>query len=55
MHEIWTIVMQPCCANMADRIGVLLAVETLGDPRNIVLDWSPNFPYGFYVAFITLL
>jgi len=26
------------CANMAKRIEVLLGVETLGDPRNIVLD-----------------
>jgi len=31
------------CANTAERIEVLLRVETLGDPRNIVLDRSRNF------------
>jgi len=32
------------CANTAERIEVLLRVDTLGDPRNIVLDGSPDFP-----------
>jgi len=32
-----------CCANTAFRIEVLLGVETFGDPKNIVLDGSPNF------------
>jgi len=32
------------CANAAERIKILLCVETLGDPRNTVLDGSPDFP-----------
>jgi len=30
------------CSNMAQRIEVLLGIETLGDPRNIVLDGSSD-------------
>jgi len=32
-----------CSANTAERIGVPLGVEALGDPRNIVLDGSFEF------------
>jgi len=32
------------CANTAERIEVLLVVETPGDLRNIALDGSPDFP-----------
>jgi len=39
-----------CSGNMAERIEVLRGVETLGDPRNIVLDWSPTYPRGFDAA-----
>jgi len=44
--------MQLRCANMAERIEVLLGLETLGDPRNIVLDTSLDFPH---VGFTKLL
>jgi len=43
------------CANTAERIGVLLGVETLGDPRNTVYDESPDFLYVFEAAFAKLL
>jgi len=45
------------CAKMAERIDVLLGVETLVDLRNIVLDESPdfNFSFGFDAAFAKLL
>jgi len=33
-------------ANMAERIEVLLVVETLGDLGNIVLDVSPDSTHG---------
>jgi len=37
--------MRLCCVNTAELIAVLLAVETLAEPRNvIVLDGTPNFP-----------
>jgi len=40
------------CAKMAERIEVLLGVETLGEPRNIVLD---GFSHRFTTAFTKLL
>jgi len=40
---------------MAERIEVLLRVDTLVDPRNIVLDRSPDFPHEFDVVFAKLL
>jgi len=40
------------CANPAERIEVLLWVETLRDPRNIVLDGNPNFPHRFDAALL---
>jgi len=42
-------------ANAAEQIEVLLAEETLGYLRNILLDRSPNFPHGFDMAFGHLL
>jgi len=36
-------------------IKLLLRVETLGDPRNIVLDTSANFAHRFNAAFTKLL
>jgi len=33
----------------------MIEVETLGDPRNIVLDMSSDFPHGFNAAFAKLL
>jgi len=36
---------------MAERIEVLLGVETPAEPRNIVIDGSPDFPHGYYAAF----
>jgi len=42
-------------ANTAERIEVLLGVETFGDPRHIVLDGSPDFSHGFDAAFAKLL
>jgi len=32
------------CANMAERIEVLLGVETFRDPRKVVLDGNPDSP-----------
>jgi len=63
MHEMWTIVIDDCgclsvfitMLDMAERIKVLLGVETLRDPQNIVLDESPNFPDAFDAAFVKLL
>jgi len=43
------------CESMAEHIEVLLGMETHGDPGNIVLDVSPNFPHRFDVAFFKLL
>jgi len=53
MHEMWSVgsvvpqshsvCPQLCCAKMAEQVNVLFAVETLGDPRNIVLDRSPDY------------
>jgi len=43
------------CVNMAERIEVLLGVETIGDLRNTVLNGSPNFSHGFDAAFAQLL
>jgi len=40
---------------MAERIEVLLRVETLDEPRNIELYWSPDLPDGFNTAFGKLL
>jgi len=64
MHELRTIAIDDfvhlsvyyavCCANTAERIEVLFGVETLGDPRNIVLDGSPDFYHGFDAAFTKL-
>jgi len=42
------------CANTAERIEVLLGVET-GDARNFVLDASPDFSRGFDASFARLL
>jgi len=39
----------------AERIEILHWVETLGDPRNIVLDGGPDFYRGFDAAFAKLL
>jgi len=36
---------------MAEWIKVLHVVETVGNPRNIVLDGSPDSPHGFDVDF----
>jgi len=47
--------MQLCCTNTAERIEVLLGVETLGDPRNFVFDGSPDLPHRFNAAFVKLL
>jgi len=47
--------MQLHCANVAECIEVLLGVETLGDPKNIVLDGSPDIPHGFDAIFAKLL
>jgi len=47
--------MRVCYANIAERIEVLLGVETLQDLRNIVLDEDPNFTHGFDAAFAKLL
>jgi len=57
MHDFWTIVIDVpgvCrsvllvtlrhCAKMAERIEVLLGVETLRDMRNIILDEGLDFP-----------
>jgi len=38
-------------ANTAEWIQVLLEVETLGEPRNIVLDESPNLPHKLSAVF----
>jgi len=38
--------MQLYCPNVAEWIEFLLGVNTLGDPRNIVLDWSPLLEIG---------
>jgi len=65
MHEMQTIVIDDsghlsvcitwlCCANTAERIEVLLGVETL-DPRNIVSAGSPDFCHRFNVAFDRIL
>jgi len=47
--------MQLRCGNTAERIEVLLRVETLGDLRNILLDGGPDFPHSFDAASIKLL
>jgi len=47
--------MQLCYANMPEWIEVLRGLETLEDPRNIVLDRNPDFPHVFDVAFARLL
>jgi len=44
----WTIaipasVMRLRCANTAEWIKVLLGLETLGDPENVILDHCPDF------------
>jgi len=44
-----------CCANTTEHIKVLLGVEALGDPRNIVLDDSTDFLHEFNAAFAKLL
>jgi len=41
-HSANLSVTQLRCANSDERIGVLLGVETFGDPRNNVLDESPD-------------
>jgi len=41
-------------ARMAERIKVLFWVETLGVPRNIVIDGVP-IPHGFNLALAKLL
>jgi len=33
-----------CCANMVERITVLLGLETLEDSRNVALDGTSRFP-----------
>jgi len=38
------------CAKTAEGIEVLLAVDTLEDQRNIVVDDSPNFIHRFDAA-----
>jgi len=43
------------CAKTAVRIEVLSGVETLGDPRDIVLDVSHDFPHTFDAALAKLL
>jgi len=43
------------CANTAEQIEVLLGVEILEIPSNIVLDGSSDFPHGFDAAFAKLL
>jgi len=48
-------VIRLCSANTAERIEVLLGVETLGDTRNVILDRSANFLFGFDAAFTKLL
>jgi len=62
-HEMRTIafddpgVCQFVChaASLSERIKVLLQLETLGDPRNIVLDGNPDFSHGYDAAFANLL
>jgi len=43
------------CANMSEQIEVLLQVETLKDPRDIVLDGSPDFLPRIRCGQITLV
>jgi len=43
------------CANTAERLEVLLGMEPLRDPRNIVLDETPDFHDGLDAAFAELL
>jgi len=43
------------CANIAKQIEFLLGLETLGEPRNTVLNGSPDFLQGFNAAFAKLL
>jgi len=40
---------------IAEWIEVMLGVEILGDPRNIILNRSPDFLHRFDVAFNKLL
>jgi len=49
--------MRTGCAKMAERINVLLGVETAEDPKNIVLDVGPTSGQwmGFNAAFSRLL
>jgi len=63
MHEMWAIATDDPrhlsvtwlhSANTAKWIEVLLGLETLGAPRNNVLETSPNYRYGFDAAFATL-
>jgi len=44
-------------AKTAERIDVLVEVETVGDPRNIVLNGGPDLPTGrgFDAAFAKTL
>jgi len=32
------------CAKTAEQIGILFRVNTLGGPRNIMLNWAPDPP-----------
>jgi len=42
-------------ANTAEWIKLLFEVETLEDPRNIVLDGGLDFHHGFNMAFSKLV
>jgi len=66
IHKMWIIATDylgqlPVCKSHGQArktpewMKVLLRVETLGDPRNTVLDRSPNFPHAFNAAFAKLL
>jgi len=48
-------VMRLRCANTAERIDVLLGVETLRDTRKVALNWSLDFSHGTDAAYAILL
>jgi len=48
-YSVCQSVTQLHCANTAERIEVLLGVETLAETGNPVLDGSSDFPHGFDV------
>jgi len=47
--------MQFCCANTAERIEILLGVETLGETTVVILDDNASFPRRFDAVFAKLL